>query len=40
MKLAGHAVLKAKTIKAYRILIRTPEKKNHGCVGAQYKKYV
>ena len=25
MRLAGHAVLKGKTIYAYRILIRTPE---------------
>jgi len=27
MRLAGHAVLKGKTINAYRILIITPEKK-------------
>jgi hypothetical protein len=27
MRLAGHAVLKAKTIYVYRILIRTPEEK-------------
>jgi len=43
MRLAGHAVLKGKTIYAYRILIRNLEKKKQdwvrlGYVGAQYKK--
>jgi len=38
MRLAGHAALKGKTIYVYRILIRTPEVKNQGYVGAQHKE--